>query len=57
LNRRYDEWLRRFELCPVLTIETDNLDFAHDVQARREVVELIGQYAGYRGVTQERLMP
>lgn len=57
LNRRYDEWLRRFELCPVLTIETDTLDFAHDVQARREVVELIGQYAGYRGVTQERLMP
>jgi hypothetical protein len=57
LNRRYDEWLRRFELCPVLTIETDNLDFAHDVQARREIVELVGQYAGYRGVTQERLMP
>lgn len=57
LNRRYDEWLRRFEVCPVLTIETDNLDFAHDVQARREVVELIGQYAGVRGVMQERLIP
>jgi deoxyadenosine/deoxycytidine kinase len=56
LNRRYEEWLRRFELCPVLTIETDNLDFAHDVGARREVVEMIGQVAGVRGVLQERMM-
>jgi deoxyadenosine/deoxycytidine kinase len=57
LNRRYEEWLRRFEICPVLTIETDGLNFAHDVAARREVVELIGQAAGMRGVIQERMMP
>lgn len=57
LNRRYEEWLRRFELCPVLTIETDQLDFAHDIGARREIVELIGQAAGVRGVMQERMIP
>ncbi|HEU5011400.1 MAG TPA: deoxynucleoside kinase [Roseiflexaceae bacterium] len=57
LNHRYDEWLRRFELCPMLTIETDDLDFAHDVADRREVVDMIGQYVGMRGVVQERLMP
>lgn len=57
LNRRYDEWLRRFELCPVLTIATDELDFAHDIAARREVVELIGQYVGLRGMMQERMIP
>ncbi|HEY3227731.1 MAG TPA: deoxynucleoside kinase, partial [Roseiflexaceae bacterium] len=56
LNRRYEEWLRRFELCPVLTIETDALDFAHDIAARREVVDLIGQYVGIRGVVQERMV-
>lgn len=56
LNRRYEEWLRRFELCPVLTIETDQLDFAHDIGARREVVELIGQAANVRGVMQERMI-
>lgn len=56
LNRRYEEWLRRFELCPVLTIETETLNFAHDPVARREVVELIGQHVGMRGVVQERLM-
>ena len=54
LNQRYSEWLRRFELCPVLRIETDELDFAHDPIARREVVELIGQTLGLRGVIQER---
>ena len=55
LNRRYEEWLRRFEICPVLTIETDTLDFAHDVAARREVVDMIGQAAGVRGMMQERM--
>ena len=57
LNRRYEEWLRRFELCPVLTIETEQLDFAHDVEARRSVVELIDQYIGMRGPRQERMLP
>ncbi len=56
LNRRYDDWLRRYELCPVLTIETDRLDFAHNVNDRREIVDIIAQYIGQRGVTQERLM-
>ncbi|GAB4169049.1 MAG: deoxynucleoside kinase [Roseiflexaceae bacterium] len=56
LNRRYEEWLRRFEICPVLTIETDHLDFAHDPQARREVVELIGQAVGVRTPIQERFV-
>ena len=31
LNVLYDEWIGRFSLCPVLTIETDNLDYVqHD---------------------------
>jgi deoxyadenosine/deoxycytidine kinase len=29
LDRYYDEWLRDFNVCPVLMIESDNLDFAH----------------------------
>lgn len=57
LNRRYDEWLRRFELCPVLRIETDDLDFAHDAAARREVIEMIAQALGLRGMVQERFTP
>jgi deoxyadenosine/deoxycytidine kinase len=29
LNRLYAEWLAHFDLCPVLTIPADNLDFVH----------------------------
>ena len=29
LDRYYDEWLKDFAICPVLMIQSDNLDFAH----------------------------
>ena len=29
LNRLYDEWLAAFDLCPVLTLPADDLDFVH----------------------------
>lgn len=29
LESFYDEWLQTFDLCPVLTIPTQNLDFVH----------------------------
>jgi len=29
LESFYDEWMRDFDLCPVLTIRTDDLDFVH----------------------------
>ncbi len=29
LDTFYEEWLRTFDLCPVLTIRTDDLDFVH----------------------------
>ncbi len=33
LDSFYDEWIAAFDLCPVLTIHTDNLDFVHQPQA------------------------
>lgn len=30
LNSIYDRWVQHFTLCPVLTVETDNLDYVHD---------------------------
>jgi deoxyadenosine/deoxycytidine kinase len=55
LDTFYDEWLAAFDLCPVLTIRTDDLDFVHqtghletvvnriqDKLAGREVVDLRG---------------
>jgi deoxyadenosine/deoxycytidine kinase len=29
LEKFYDEWMEGFDLCPVLTIRTDDLDFVH----------------------------
>ncbi len=55
LDSFYNEWLSAFDLCPVLTIQTDDLDFVHqpkhlevvvqriqDKMAGREVVDLRG---------------
>ncbi len=30
LNALYERWIADFNLCPVLTVATDNLDFMHD---------------------------
>ena len=34
----YDEWLRSFDMCPVLTIHSDNLDFVHHSRHLETVV-------------------
>jgi hypothetical protein len=56
LNQRYDEWIRRFERCPVLTVPTDELDFAHTSTGRREIVDLTLRALGVKAPTQERFL-
>lgn len=41
LDSFYDEWLKAFDWCPVLTIRTDDLDFVHKSQHLETVVERI----------------
>ncbi len=41
LDTFYDEWLHSFDLCPVLTIRTDDLDYVHQSEALDTVVERI----------------
>jgi deoxyadenosine/deoxycytidine kinase len=41
LDTFYDEWLKSFDLCPVLTIRTDNLDYVHQPQALEVVSQRI----------------
>jgi deoxyadenosine/deoxycytidine kinase len=41
LDNFYDEWLRSFDLCPVLTIQTDDLDFVHKTKHLDIVVSRI----------------
>jgi deoxyadenosine/deoxycytidine kinase len=46
LETFYDEWLTSFDLCPVLTIRTDDLDYVHQSQALEIVVERIKERLG-----------
>lgn len=41
LDSFYDEWLKAFDLCPVLTIRSDDLDFVHQPQHLETVVARI----------------
>jgi deoxyadenosine/deoxycytidine kinase len=41
LDSFYDDWLGSFDMCPVLTIRTDDLDFVHQQIHLDTVVERI----------------
>jgi deoxyadenosine/deoxycytidine kinase len=41
LDRFYEEWLGSFDLCPVLTLRTDDLDFVHKPRHLEIVIERI----------------
>jgi deoxyadenosine/deoxycytidine kinase len=41
LETYYEEWLNAFDLCPVLTIRTDNLDYVNQPQALETVTQHI----------------
>ena len=46
LESFYDEWLLSFDLCPVLTIHTDDVDFVNQPLALELVVERIQEKLG-----------
>jgi deoxyadenosine/deoxycytidine kinase len=41
LNELYEEWITGFNLCPVLTVATDDLDFAHDAEHLDQIARRI----------------
>ena len=41
LDSFYDEWLNAFDMCPVLTIRSDDLDYVHQPKHLETVVERI----------------
>jgi deoxyadenosine/deoxycytidine kinase len=43
LDSFYGDWMRDFDQCPVLTIQTENLDFVHQSNALDVVIERINQ--------------
>jgi len=43
LDSFYSDWINNFDLCPVLTLKTDDLDFVHQSQHLDTVVERINE--------------
>jgi deoxyadenosine/deoxycytidine kinase len=41
LESFYDDWMQTFDICPVLTVRTDDLDFVHETRHLDTVVERI----------------
>ena len=41
LDNYYDEWIGGFDLCPVLTIRSDDLDFVHQTRHLNAVIQRI----------------
>lgn len=41
LDSFYDDWMQTFDVCPVLTIRTDDLDFVHESRHLDTVVQRI----------------
>jgi len=41
LESYYDEWLQSYDICPVLTVRTDDLDFVHRARHLKIVVDRI----------------
>jgi deoxyadenosine/deoxycytidine kinase len=46
LDSFYEEWLKAYDLSPVLTIRTDDLDYVNQPQALEVVVERIQERLG-----------
>ena len=41
LESYYADWIKNFDLCPVLTLKTDDLDFVHKAKHMDMVVKCI----------------
>ncbi len=50
LDTFYDDWLKSFDLCPILTIRTDNLDFVNKPKALETVTQRITEKLGGKEV-------
>lgn len=52
LDSFYNDWLKSFDLCPVLTIRTDDLDFVHKPEHMNQVITTIqNKLAGKEEIT------
>jgi deoxyadenosine/deoxycytidine kinase len=44
LNRRYEVWIAKWEMCPVLTFDSDPLDFVHNEEDQQYILHRVHEY-------------
>ncbi len=58
LNQRYEEWAAAFDRCPLIRLETDEIDLVQSPQDRASVLRLIASsLSAYRADVQWPLLP
>ena len=48
LNKHYEDWMSRFDVCPILTLDGDHLDFVNRSSDLRQVYDSVHQMLGFR---------
>ncbi len=48
LNKHYEDWMSRFDVCPVLVLDGDHLDFVDRPSDLAEVYESVHHMLGFR---------
>ena len=48
LNTHYEDWMGRFTICPVLTIDGNALDFVHRSDDMRHILDDVHRTLGFR---------
>ncbi len=44
LNRRYELWIEKWEVCPIITFDCDRLDFVHNQEDQQYIVQRLHDY-------------
>ncbi len=44
LNRRYELWMEKWEVCPIITFDCDRLDFVHNEEDQQYIVQRLRDY-------------
>jgi deoxyadenosine/deoxycytidine kinase len=48
LNQHYEDWMRRFDICPILVLDGDRLDFVNRPGDLQQVFASVHSVMGYR---------
>jgi len=57
LNRRYELWIGKWEICPVLTFDCDRLDFVHSAEDQQYIIQRMLDYLNVQVGSSQSTIP